>query len=186
MHIEGYSGFFDGGRFGSSSFNVARSIAGGPTRANVGYQCGSGHRGSSRRGARGSGIDRPKRFAPTCAFSRSTYSKAAAQARAGRAGGRVYRHAVCARRLSPPGTTAPIFSAFRFTRCTPSKTKPNSVFVPAAGAPVDLAYGSEIVVKDQTGQPTADIDAPIVYVGYGIHAPEYNWNDYAGDGHIST
>jgi Zn-dependent M28 family amino/carboxypeptidase len=24
------------------------------------------------------------------------------------------------------------------------------------------------------------IDAPIVFVGYGIHAPEYNWNDYAG------
>jgi len=53
-------------------------------------------------------------------------------------------------------------------------------FVPATGQPVDLAYGTEIVAKDQTGQPTADIDAPIVFVGYGIHAPEYNWDDYAG------
>ncbi len=44
----------------------------------------------------------------------------------------------------------------------------------------NLTYGSEIVSKDQTGQPTADIDAPIVFVGYGIHAPEYNWDDYAG------
>jgi len=53
-------------------------------------------------------------------------------------------------------------------------------FVPATGAPVDLAYGSEIVSKDQTGQATADFDAPIVFVGYGIHAPEYHWDDYAG------
>ena len=34
--------------------------------------------------------------------------------------------------------------------------------------------------KIETGQPTADFDAPIVFVGYGIHAPEYNWDDYAG------
>ncbi|HZP05759.1 MAG TPA: M28 family peptidase [Terracidiphilus sp.] len=57
-------------------------------------------------------------------------------------------------------------------------------FVPANGEPVDLAYGSEVVAKDQTGQAVADIDAPIVFVGYGINAPEYHWNDYAGpDGH---
>ncbi len=55
-------------------------------------------------------------------------------------------------------------------------------FVPADGAALDLAYGDEIVAKDQTGQATADIDAPIVFVGYGIDAPEYHWNDYAGPG----
>jgi Zn-dependent M28 family amino/carboxypeptidase len=53
-------------------------------------------------------------------------------------------------------------------------------FVPASGSPIELAYGTEIVSKDQTGQATADIDAPIVFVGYGIHAPEYHWDDYAG------
>ncbi|HEY1983765.1 MAG TPA: M28 family peptidase [Terracidiphilus sp.] len=53
-------------------------------------------------------------------------------------------------------------------------------FVPASGKPVDVAYGTEIVSKDQTGEATAEIDAPIVFVGYGIHAPEYNWDDYAG------
>ena len=58
--------------------------------------------------------------------------------------------------------------------------KTKFAFVPASGEPVDLAYGSEIVSKDQTGQPSADFDAPIVFVGYGIHAPEYNWDDYAG------
>ena len=53
-------------------------------------------------------------------------------------------------------------------------------FVPASGAPVDLTYGSEYVTKDETGAATADIDAPIVFVGYGIDAPEYHWNDFAG------
>ena len=28
--------------------------------------------------------------------------------------------------------------------------------------------------------PIADIDAPIVFVGYGVTAPEFNWDDYAG------
>ena len=51
---------------------------------------------------------------------------------------------------------------------------------PATGQAIDLAYGTEIVSKDQTGQATADFDAPIVFVGYGIDAPEYHWNDYVG------
>jgi hypothetical protein len=53
-------------------------------------------------------------------------------------------------------------------------------FAPATGQPVDLAYGSDIVSKDQTGETTADFDAPIIFVGYGIHAPEYHWDDYTG------
>jgi Zn-dependent M28 family amino/carboxypeptidase len=54
-------------------------------------------------------------------------------------------------------------------------------FVPTSGgAPIALQYGADIVAKDQTGQPSADIDAPIVFAGYGIHAPEYQWDDYAG------
>jgi Zn-dependent M28 family amino/carboxypeptidase len=54
-------------------------------------------------------------------------------------------------------------------------------FAPAnGGQPVDLQYGIDIVAKDQTGQPSADIDAPIVFAGYGIRAPEYQWDDYAG------
>ena len=53
-------------------------------------------------------------------------------------------------------------------------------FVPEKGAPIDLAYGSDYVTKDQTGGAEADIDAPIVFVGYGIDAPEYHWDDFAG------
>jgi Zn-dependent M28 family amino/carboxypeptidase len=38
----------------------------------------------------------------------------------------------------------------------------------------------DYVAYDQTQQPESKIDAEIVYVGYGIEAPEYNWDDYKG------
>ena len=38
----------------------------------------------------------------------------------------------------------------------------------------------EYVAYDQTQQEHSDVDAEIVYVGYGIEAPEYNWDDYKG------
>lgn len=44
----------------------------------------------------------------------------------------------------------------------------------------DLKYGDDYTVSNRTLTPAVDIDAPIVFVGYGITAPEFNWNDYAG------
>jgi Zn-dependent M28 family amino/carboxypeptidase len=41
-----------------------------------------------------------------------------------------------------------------------------------------LRGGEDYVANNQTLTPEADINAPIVFVGYGINAPEYNWNDY--------
>src|SRR6204780_1997243 len=58
--------------------------------------------------------------------------------------------------------------------------KTSFTLVPASGAPIHLKYGDDYLTKDKTGAPTADIDSPIVFVGYGIDAPEYNWDDYAG------
>jgi Zn-dependent M28 family amino/carboxypeptidase len=43
----------------------------------------------------------------------------------------------------------------------------------------DLKYGDDYTVSNRTLTPIVDIDAPIVFVGYGITAPEFNWNDYA-------
>jgi Zn-dependent M28 family amino/carboxypeptidase len=58
--------------------------------------------------------------------------------------------------------------------------KTNFSFVPATGAPIPLEYGEDYVTKDQTGELIAQINAPIVFVGYGIYAPEYRWNDFEG------
>jgi Zn-dependent M28 family amino/carboxypeptidase len=54
------------------------------------------------------------------------------------------------------------------------------VLLPKQGAPMDLKPLDEYVAYDQTQQPQSDVDAEIVYVGYGIEAPEYNWDDYKG------
>jgi len=44
----------------------------------------------------------------------------------------------------------------------------------------DLKYGDDYTVSNRTLTPSVNIDAPIVFVGYGVVAPEFGWNDYAG------
>jgi hypothetical protein len=51
---------------------------------------------------------------------------------------------------------------------------------PANGAAIDLKPLEQYVAYDQTQEPQSVIDADIVYVGYGIEAPEYKWDDYKG------
>lgn len=50
--------------------------------------------------------------------------------------------------------------------------------VPRSGPPMDLKFPEDYVTMNETQTDTADVDADIVYVGYGIEAPEYGWNDY--------
>jgi Zn-dependent M28 family amino/carboxypeptidase len=82
--------------------------------------------------------------------------------------------------VEPAGDNGTYFQPVPLVAVHTIEDKTAFSFVPSQGEPIKLAYGSEIVSKDQTGQPTADLDAPIVFVGYGIHAPEYHWDDYAG------
>ncbi|WP_217317951.1 M28 family peptidase [Rhodanobacter sp. C03] len=45
----------------------------------------------------------------------------------------------------------------------------------------ELSFGSEMVVGSPANEPHAAIkDSPIVFVGYGVDAPEQQWNDYDG------
>lgn len=46
---------------------------------------------------------------------------------------------------------------------------------------LSLAFGRDMVVNSPTGQAHASLDkSPLVFVGYGIVAPEQHWDDYAG------
>ncbi|MEO6967836.1 MAG: M28 family metallopeptidase [Rhodanobacteraceae bacterium] len=48
------------------------------------------------------------------------------------------------------------------------------------GGTQSFAYGTDMVVYDPQNKPHVAIkDSDIVYLGYGIDAPEYQWNDYA-------
>ncbi|HWY22947.1 MAG TPA: M28 family peptidase [Candidatus Acidoferrum sp.] len=61
-------------------------------------------------------------------------------------------------------------------------TLPETKFslVPKQGEAMNLKPLDEYVAYDQTQQPQSDVDADIVFVGYGIEAPEYGWDDYKG------
>jgi len=49
----------------------------------------------------------------------------------------------------------------------------------SGGKTRDLKFGTDIVVGTRSGQPQVKIDnSELVFVGYGVDAPEQKWNDY--------
>ena len=62
------------------------------------------------------------------------------------------------------------------------KTLPETAFVlaPANGEEKPLKLLDDYVTANEQQMESAVIDAPIVFVGYGITAPEYRWDDYKG------
>ena len=49
------------------------------------------------------------------------------------------------------------------------------------GAEQVLKYGSDMVIGTRTGQAQVSVkDSQLVFIGYGVDAPEQKWNDYAG------
>jgi Zn-dependent M28 family amino/carboxypeptidase len=51
----------------------------------------------------------------------------------------------------------------------------------AGGQSVDLKWWDEFIASGGVQEPTSTLrDAELVFVGYGIQAPEYQWDDYKG------
>lgn len=49
------------------------------------------------------------------------------------------------------------------------------------GTDQNLKFGADMVIGTRTGQPSVTVkNSEVVFVGYGVDAPERNWNDYAG------
>ncbi len=82
--------------------------------------------------------------------------------------------------VKPAGDSGTFFQKVDLYAVHTDEAATKFTLVPKAGAPMPLAYNTDFVVKDERGEASADIDAPIVFVGYGIDAPEYGWNDYKG------
>jgi Zn-dependent M28 family amino/carboxypeptidase len=81
--------------------------------------------------------------------------------------------------LKPAGDDGTYLQKVDFTGVL---TQPDSSFSlqPAHATPLDLKLGEDYVTNNQTQTDSVDIDAPVVFVGYGIEAPEYRWNDFKG------
>ena len=81
--------------------------------------------------------------------------------------------------LKPAGDHGTYMQKVPLVGITPDPATTFSL-VPAYGPAIDLKPLEQYVAYDQTQQPQSLVDADIVYVGYGIEAPEYNWDDYKG------
>src|SRR5712691_13224783 len=81
--------------------------------------------------------------------------------------------------LKPAGDNGSYLQKVPMVGITPGADT-HFTLVPAKGKTSDLKSLDDYVAYDQTQQPESNIDAEIVYVGYGIEAPEYNWDDYKG------
>jgi hypothetical protein len=81
--------------------------------------------------------------------------------------------------LKPAGDNGTYLQKVPMVGITP---QPETTFslVGARGDARNLTPLDDYVAYDQTQQPQSDVDAEIVYVGYGIEAPEYKWDDYKG------
>jgi len=79
--------------------------------------------------------------------------------------------------LKPAGDNGTYMQKVPMVGITPAAGTTFSL-APSSGNSIALKVLDEYVAYDQTQQPQSDIDAPIVFVGYGISAPEYNWDDY--------
>ncbi len=82
--------------------------------------------------------------------------------------------------LQPAGDNGTYFQNINFFGVTTDATKTRFSFKPKSGSEMTLRFADDFVATDQTHSEKSVIDAPIVFVGYGIDAPEYTWNDYKG------
>ena len=82
--------------------------------------------------------------------------------------------------LAPAGDAGTYFQDVRFYGVTTDLKQTQFAFVPKSGAAITLKFADDFVATDYTHASKSEIDAPLVWVGYGIQAPEYNWDDYKG------
>jgi Zn-dependent M28 family amino/carboxypeptidase len=89
--------------------------------------------------------------------------------------------------LKPGGDNGTYLQQINFVgmKAIPEKTTMSLIPKKPAGMSIDLhsidlTYAEDYTVSNRKLTPSVDIDAPIVFVGYGAIAPEFQWDDYAG------
>jgi Zn-dependent M28 family amino/carboxypeptidase len=81
--------------------------------------------------------------------------------------------------LRPAGDNGTYMQKVPMVGVTPAAETTFSL-VPANGSARELKPLSEYVAYDETQQPDSTVNADVVFVGYGVEAPEYKWDDYKG------
>lgn len=81
--------------------------------------------------------------------------------------------------LKPGNPNGTFFQKVPMVGLTVENTDAKMVFT-ASEKKVELAYGDDYMAFTEREAPEVSIDAPMVFVGYGIVAPEYKWDDFKG------
>ena len=77
--------------------------------------------------------------------------------------------------LEPAGDSGSFYHRVPIITLTPTPSL--KVMTPS---PAELAYRNDYVLWSMRNDPVTSAKAEAVFVGYGIVAPEYDWNDYDG------
>nr|WP_298150192.1 M28 family metallopeptidase [uncultured Pseudoxanthomonas sp.] len=78
-----------------------------------------------------------------------------------------------------PGNNGSYFQDVPMVETTADEAATTLSLTTSAG-PRDLKFGTDYVIGTRTGQTEVKLDASdMVFVGYGVDAPEQKWNDYA-------
>jgi Zn-dependent M28 family amino/carboxypeptidase len=77
--------------------------------------------------------------------------------------------------LEPAGDSGTYFQRVPIITLTPDPT-----IKLTGAAPAELAYRKDYVLWSMRNEPTVQVSGDLVFVGYGIVAPEYQWDDYKG------
>ena len=81
--------------------------------------------------------------------------------------------------LKPGGDHGTYFQQVDFTSVKADPVKTTFTLVPKSGAAIKLKFADDFVVFNEKLSPSVVLNAPVVWVGYGITAPEFHWDDYA-------
>jgi len=81
--------------------------------------------------------------------------------------------------LKPAGDSGTYLQKVRFAG-TQTLDSTRLGFAPTTGDAIPLKLLDDYVVSNHTLTESVTVDAPVVFVGYGIEAPEYQWDDYKG------
>ncbi|HYM62698.1 MAG TPA: M28 family peptidase, partial [Thermoanaerobaculia bacterium] len=90
--------------------------------------------------------------------------------------------------LQPDGDNGTFFQRIPLLGTTLNPAKSSVAFTKEGAAAIGpLQYLTEWVGTDQSQHETSALDSEVVFVGHGVIAPEYKWDDYKGlDAHGKT
>ena len=81
--------------------------------------------------------------------------------------------------LEPGGEDGTFFQTVPMVETTADES--TVLHLDVAGEQRELAFGTDMVIGTRTGETEIKVaDSELVFVGYGVDAPELGWNDYAG------